>query len=223
MLSGSTDAPGMFGPVECPRCRRSGEHCPIESGDARRDPGRFRRAGAAAFRAAQNCGWSRVDHRVSYDASGVWNPIGLPQRRRRADDRGGWRSRSGRAPKPASARPSGKASIRELIATVAATAGKSIFTRVRPSTARQPLSVVPGRLQLQLSERRGVGRRGAGHAVRARVRAANTRRPMRCCCCRCTSARGGSRTRRTGRPTSWRAGSSAGCPAGTHTAATFRS
>jgi hypothetical protein len=23
---------------------------------------------------AQNCGWSRVDHRVSYDDSGVWNP-----------------------------------------------------------------------------------------------------------------------------------------------------
>ena len=22
---------------------------------------------------AQNCGWSRVDHVVSYDASGVWN------------------------------------------------------------------------------------------------------------------------------------------------------
>jgi len=24
--------------------------------------------------AAQNCGWSRVDHRVAYDASGAWNP-----------------------------------------------------------------------------------------------------------------------------------------------------
>ena len=23
---------------------------------------------------AQNCGWSRVDHRVRYDASGIWNP-----------------------------------------------------------------------------------------------------------------------------------------------------
>ena len=23
---------------------------------------------------AGNCGWSRVDHRVSYDASGAWNP-----------------------------------------------------------------------------------------------------------------------------------------------------
>ena len=24
--------------------------------------------------AAQNCGWSRIDHRVSLDNSGVWNP-----------------------------------------------------------------------------------------------------------------------------------------------------
>jgi hypothetical protein len=23
---------------------------------------------------AQTCGWSRVDHEVSYDASGMWNP-----------------------------------------------------------------------------------------------------------------------------------------------------
>ena len=29
---------------------------------------------AALPAAAQNCGWSRVDHLVSYDASGVWNP-----------------------------------------------------------------------------------------------------------------------------------------------------
>jgi membrane-associated phospholipid phosphatase len=31
-------------------------------------------AAFAASAAAQNCGWSRIDHRVTYDESGVWNP-----------------------------------------------------------------------------------------------------------------------------------------------------
>jgi len=29
---------------------------------------------ASCAAGAQNCGWSHIDHEVTYDASGVWNP-----------------------------------------------------------------------------------------------------------------------------------------------------
>ncbi len=87
--------------------------------------------------AAQNCGWSRIDHRVNYDASGVWNPSVY---RSVVDvltiaEVGGavWEGAETRFGKTL-----WQGIDSELIATVAATAGKSIFTRVRPSTRDNP-------------------------------------------------------------------------------------
>jgi len=87
--------------------------------------------------AAQNCGWSRVDHRVAYDASGAWNPsvyrsvVGALT----IAEVGGavWEGAETRFGKTL-----WQGMDSQIIATVAATAGKSIFTRTRPSTADNP-------------------------------------------------------------------------------------
>ena len=86
---------------------------------------------------AQNCGWSRVDHRVNYDASGIWSPnvyrsvVGALT----IAEVGGavWEGAETRFGKTL-----WQGMDSQIIATVAATAGKSIFTRVRPADADNP-------------------------------------------------------------------------------------
>lgn len=86
---------------------------------------------------AQNCGWSRLDHRVNYDASGVWNPSvyrSVVDALTIAEVGGAlWEGAETRF-----GRTLWQGIDSELIATVGATAGKSIFTRVRPSTRDNP-------------------------------------------------------------------------------------
>ena len=86
---------------------------------------------------AQNCGWSHVDHLVSYDASGVWNPNvyrGVVGALTVAEIGGAvWEGSETRFGKTM-----WQGIDSELIAGVTATAGKYIFTRVRPSTADNP-------------------------------------------------------------------------------------
>jgi membrane-associated phospholipid phosphatase len=87
--------------------------------------------------AAQNCGWSRIDHTVSYDASGVWNPnvyrglVGVLT----AAQIGGavWEGSDTRFGKTM-----WQGIDSEIIAGVSATAGKYIFTRARPSDGNNP-------------------------------------------------------------------------------------
>jgi len=86
---------------------------------------------------AQNCGWSRVDHLVSYDASGVWNPNvyrGLVGALTAAQIGGAvWEGADTRFGKTM-----WQGIDSEIIAGVSATAGKYIFTRTRPSDANNP-------------------------------------------------------------------------------------
>ncbi len=87
--------------------------------------------------AAQNCGWSHVDHEISYDASGVWNPNvyrGVVGALTVAEIGGAlWDGAQTRF---------GKTMWRgidsEIFAGAAATAGKYVFTRVRPATQNDP-------------------------------------------------------------------------------------
>jgi membrane-associated phospholipid phosphatase len=87
--------------------------------------------------AAQNCGWSRIDHTISYDASGVWNPnvyrglVGVLT----AAQIGGavWEGADTRFGKTM-----WQGIDSEIIGGVSATAGKYIFTRTRPSDANNP-------------------------------------------------------------------------------------
>jgi undecaprenyl-diphosphatase len=87
--------------------------------------------------AAQNCGWSRIDHRVSYDASGPWNPSvyrGIVGTLTIAQVGGAlWLGAEDRV---------GKTLWRgidsELIAEGVAAAGKAIFTRARPGDGDNP-------------------------------------------------------------------------------------
>lgn len=86
---------------------------------------------------AQNCGWSRIDHTISYDASGVWNPnvyrglVGVLT----AAQIGGavWEGSDTRFGKTM-----WQGIDSEIIGGVSATAGKYIFTRTRPSDANNP-------------------------------------------------------------------------------------
>jgi undecaprenyl-diphosphatase len=92
---------------------------------------------AALPAAAQNCGWSRIDHTVTYDASGVWNPnvyrglVGVLT----AAQIGGavWEGSDTRFGKTM-----WQGIDSEIIAGVSATAGKYIFTRARPSNGNNP-------------------------------------------------------------------------------------
>ena len=92
---------------------------------------------AALPEAAQSCGWSHIDHLVSYDASGVWNPSiyrslvgGLT-----IAEIGGalWEGSESRFGKTL-----WQGIDSEIIADVSAEAGKYIFTRVRPATENNP-------------------------------------------------------------------------------------
>ena len=86
---------------------------------------------------AQNCGWSHIDHRVNYDASGIWNPtvyrttVGVLT----AAEVGGalWEGAETRFGKTL-----WQGIDSQIIALGAASAGKFIFTRDRPSTANNP-------------------------------------------------------------------------------------
>jgi len=82
---------------------------------------------------AQNCGWSSVDHRVGYDASGAWNPSvyrGVVGALTLAEAGGAvWESSETRFGKTM-----WQGVDSEIVAAAAATAGKYAFTRVRPST-----------------------------------------------------------------------------------------
>ena len=91
----------------------------------------------AASAMAQNCGWSHIDHRVSYDASGAWNAnvyrdvvIALSVAQIGGAAWEGADSRFGRT--------MWQGIDAELISAAAATAGKYIFTRVRPSNEDNP-------------------------------------------------------------------------------------
>ena len=93
--------------------------------------------GFAAGAGAQNCGWSRIDHEVAYDASGAWNPnayrgvVGALTIAQIGDAVWeGAESRWGRT------RWQGIDS--EIIGGVGATAGKYIFTRARPTQGDNP-------------------------------------------------------------------------------------
>ena len=86
---------------------------------------------------AQNCGWSRVDHRVSYDASGVWSPhvyrsvVGALT----VAEIGGavWEGAETRF-----GRTLWQGIDSEILASITATAGKRMFTRVRPNETENP-------------------------------------------------------------------------------------
>jgi membrane-associated phospholipid phosphatase len=87
--------------------------------------------------AAQNCGWSRIDHEVAYDASGMWNPNvyrGIVGALTVAQIGGAvWEGAQSRFGKTM-----WQGIDAEIIGGAAATAGKYIFTRVRPSTTDNP-------------------------------------------------------------------------------------
>ena len=86
---------------------------------------------------AQDCGLSRIDHTVSYDASGIWNPNvyrGIVGALTVAQVGGAvWEGSESRFGKTM-----WQGIDSEIIGGVAATAGKYIFTRTRPSTADNP-------------------------------------------------------------------------------------
>ena len=85
----------------------------------------------------QNCGWSRVDHLVSYDASGIWNPNvyrGVVGALTIAEIGGAvWEGAESRFGKTM-----WQGIDSEIIADLSAEAGKYIFTRTRPSTTNNP-------------------------------------------------------------------------------------
>ncbi len=87
--------------------------------------------------AAQNCGWSHVDHLVSYDASGVWNPSvyrGIVGGLTIAEVGGAlWEGSESRFGKTM-----WQGIDSEIIGDLSAEAGKYIFTRVRPATENNP-------------------------------------------------------------------------------------
>ena len=86
---------------------------------------------------AQNCGWSRVDHRVSYDASGIWNTSvyrGIVYTAAGAQVAGAlWEGADSRFGKTM-----WQGIDSQIIAELTAIAGKHIFTRVRPNTEDNP-------------------------------------------------------------------------------------
>jgi len=86
---------------------------------------------------AQNCGWSRVDHEVTYDASGAWNPNvyrGIVGALTIAEIGGAlWEGAETRFGKTM-----WQGVDAEIISGTAAQASKYIFTRVRPSTQNNP-------------------------------------------------------------------------------------
>jgi len=90
-----------------------------------------------AWVAAQNCGWSRIDHLVSYDASGVWNPNisrGIFYALTVAQVGGAiWEGSETRFGKTM-----WQGIDSEIIGAVSTEAGKYIFTRARPNQGSNP-------------------------------------------------------------------------------------
>ena len=93
--------------------------------------------GAALPCGAQNCGWSRVEHVVAYDSSGVWNPNvyraivgGLTVAQIGGALWDGSETRFGRT--------MWQGIDAELIGAATATVGKDIFTRARPNQGGNP-------------------------------------------------------------------------------------
>lgn len=86
---------------------------------------------------AQNCGWSRIDHRVGYDASGAWNPDvyrGIVGALTIAQVGGAfWEGAQSRFGKTL-----WKGIDAELVSGATAAVGKAIFTRVRPADGNNP-------------------------------------------------------------------------------------
>lgn len=92
---------------------------------------------AAGSCAAQDCGWSRVDHLVSYEASGIWNPkayrgalIGLTVAGMGGALWEGSQTRLGRT--------MWQGFDAELVAGATAAVGKVVFTRARPNDSDNP-------------------------------------------------------------------------------------
>ena len=93
---------------------------------------------------AQNCGWSRIDHEVSYDASGAWNPnvyrdlVGALT----IVQVGGaiWEGSEDRIGKTM-----WQGIDSEIISALGAEAGKYIFTRTRPAAENNPCLWFQGR------------------------------------------------------------------------------
>jgi len=87
--------------------------------------------------AAQDCGWSRIDHRVEYDASGMWNPSvyrGIVGALTIAEVGGAvWEGAETRFGKTL-----WQGVDSEIFGALGATAGKYIFTRARPSSQDNP-------------------------------------------------------------------------------------
>ncbi len=92
---------------------------------------------APCWCAAQNCGWSHIDHEVSYNASGAWNPNvyrGLVGALTIAEIGGAvWEGAESRFGKTM-----WQGVDSEIISGVSAQAAKYVFTRVRPSTEDNP-------------------------------------------------------------------------------------
>jgi membrane-associated phospholipid phosphatase len=88
---------------------------------------------ATDSRVANHCFWSHIDQRVDYNASGIWNPDtyrGLVTALSVAEIGGAaWEGSESRI-----GRTLWQGIDSELISGAAATAGKYLFTRVRPST-----------------------------------------------------------------------------------------
>ncbi len=86
---------------------------------------------------AQNCGWSHIDHEVSYDATGAWDPNvyrGIVGALTIAQVGGAlWEGSESRFGKTM-----WQGIDSEIIGDVAAEAGKYIFTRARPDQGNNP-------------------------------------------------------------------------------------
>ncbi|MEO7850943.1 MAG: phosphatase PAP2 family protein [Rubrivivax sp.] len=92
---------------------------------------------AAAPCLAQDCAWSRVDHRVNYDASGIWNPNAYRSvfAVLTVAQVGGavWEGSETRF-----GRTMWQGIDAQIMASVGAAIGKRVFTRVRPSEGNDP-------------------------------------------------------------------------------------
>ncbi len=87
--------------------------------------------------AAQNCGWSHIDHKVNYDASGAWNPSiyrGIVNTLTVAQVGGAiWEGSEYRFGKTM-----WQGIDSEIISGISAEVGKKTFTRVRPRDENNP-------------------------------------------------------------------------------------
>ena len=165
---------------------------------------------------AQNCGWSKVDHEVAYDASGMWNPnvyrsiVGALT----IAEIGGavWDGSETRLGKTM-----WQGIDSQIISLAGATAGKYIFTRARPNEGNNPCLWFQGGSNYSFPS--GEAAFAAGLVTPYVLEYGPDQPAMYALlCCRCTSASDASRTRTTGRPTSWPAGRWAACRAGLRTA-----